>query len=250
MDHVKTVTLSFQSQARRTPGAVALVDEARSFTYAELDAQSDRVAAGLARRGVRRGCCVGLHLDRSAEFVIAVLAILKSGAAYVPLATDYPASRLRLMVEDAGCEFIISGPTDTAADFGSVETLSFAELMEGSQDPTTAVCPLIGGADPAYVIFTSGSTGRPKGVVVPHPRRPRRLQRILSPPPRVRSPRGILRVLGNRKNPPQHRPLKSTHQLVLTEFTERKLRPWRVVSIQHGKVPMDSIRTSPVQSGA
>jgi amino acid adenylation domain-containing protein len=166
--HFDTLPQAFRAQARRTPAAVALTDGDRRFTYAELDAQTDRLAARLAARGVRPGDCVGLHLDRSAEFVLAVLAILKAGAAYVPLATDYPVARLRLMVEGARIRLLLTGPADAATDFSGVNPLPFRDLRDGPEAPAARHLPPAAGTDAAYVMFTSGSTGRPKGVIVPH----------------------------------------------------------------------------------
>ncbi|MFC7961403.1 amino acid adenylation domain-containing protein [Rhodococcoides kroppenstedtii] len=142
-----TVVDLLDRQAAATPAATALVHGGTSLTYAELQARTDRVAAALADRGAGPGTLVAVALPRSIDLVVALVAVLKSGAAYLPLDPGYPADRLRYMIDDAQPAVVLDGP-----------------LPE--QDPRPLVRP--SAADPAYVLYTSGSTGRPKGVVVTH----------------------------------------------------------------------------------
>ncbi len=142
-----TVVDLLDRQAAATPAATALVHGETSLTYADLQARTDRVAAALADRGAGPGSLVAVALPRSIDLVVALVAVLKSGAAYLPLDPGYPADRLRYMIDDAQPAVVLDGP-----------------LPE--QDPRPLVRP--GAADPAYVLYTSGSTGRPKGVVVTH----------------------------------------------------------------------------------
>ncbi|MFI9814178.1 non-ribosomal peptide synthetase [Saccharothrix variisporea] len=135
------------TKAARTPDAVAVVFEGTSLTYAELDARAAELAGRLAARGVGPGHVVGVRMDRSLELVVALLGVLKAGAAYLPLDPSYPADRLAMMVEDAR-------PT--------------VVLEPGLLDGEVAEVRPPGAGDAAYVIYTSGSTGRPKGVVVEH----------------------------------------------------------------------------------
>src|SRR5256714_15529546 len=104
----------FDQKARRHRARAAVADGSRTLTYADLSARSDRLARRLrAAAAVERGSIVGVAVDRSAELIVAMLAVLKAGAAYLPLDTDYPAERLRFMIEDANAEAV---PADAAGE--------------------------------------------------------------------------------------------------------------------------------------
>lgn len=156
-----------EAQAARSPEAIALVCEDRSLTYRELDRQANRVARELMARGAGPDRLVGLYLNRSCELVIGALAILKAGAAYVPLDPTYPADRIAYMIEDSGLNLILSGRGLTPpmkSDGVDVVAIEDALASEDAAAPQSSVS-----ADNlAYVIYTSGSTGRPKGVMVEH----------------------------------------------------------------------------------
>ena len=140
-------------QAARTPDATAVVFEQQNVSYAELDDWSDRLAARLVDHGAEFGAVVGVSLPRSVELVVALLAVAKSGAAFLPLDPDYPAERLAYMVDDAR-------PTAVLDDVATVRAARDASgVRHGSRTDPAAW---------AYVLYTSGSTGRPKGVAVPH----------------------------------------------------------------------------------
>ncbi|MDT5026404.1 MAG: hypothetical protein QOE61_2830, partial [Micromonosporaceae bacterium] len=140
----------FAAQVARTPGAVAVTCEGASLTYADLDARANRLAHRLIALGAGPERFVALRLPRTTELVIAVLAVLKSGAAYLPIDPDYPAERIQSMLADANPVVVLDAVGD---EEGYPDT-----------DPDTPLRT----EHPAYVIYTSGSTGRPKGVVVPH----------------------------------------------------------------------------------
>jgi amino acid adenylation domain-containing protein len=171
-----TLPAFFEQQVARTPHATALVFEDTSISYAALNARANRLAHLLIGRGAGPGSFVALALPRSIEMVSGLLAILKSGAAYVPLDVSYPMERLAFMLEDAAALCMVSDtataaglPQDTPALLLDDPTLAAALAAAPDTDPTDAdrVRPL--GADSAaYVIYTSGSTGRPKGVTGPH----------------------------------------------------------------------------------
>ncbi|GAA1168330.1 amino acid adenylation domain-containing protein [Kitasatospora gansuensis] len=149
--------------ARRTPDAIALEHQDRRLTYAELDARANRLAHHLIDRGVTPGALVGVCLDRGTELITTLLAVLKTGAAYVPLDASYPTERLAFLVEDAALTLVVTHPelADRLPDVPLV-------LPGHPEGPDTAPLVAIHPRDAAYVIYTSGSTGRPKGVVCEH----------------------------------------------------------------------------------
>ncbi|MFF3334795.1 amino acid adenylation domain-containing protein [Streptomyces sp. NPDC002888] len=157
----------FEAQVALTPDAVAVVFEGVEVSYAELDARANRLARLLAGRGVGPESVVGVCLERGVELVVALLAVVKAGAAYLPLDPGYPAERIAVVLEDAV-------PAAVVTTGGLAEVLPAGVAGVLVEDP--ALADLDGGAlgvviepqDAAYVIFTSGSTGRPKGVVVAH----------------------------------------------------------------------------------
>ena len=152
----------FSARAALHPDLPAVSDRAEELTYAELDHRSGRLAALLAARGIRRGDLVGVSVGRSVHAVVALLAVLKAGAAFVPLDPSYPAERLGVMIEDAGLTVVI-----TERDRGHAGQI---DLSETDLDAYPDVLPRqdVSVDDLAYVIYTSGTTGRPKGVMVEH----------------------------------------------------------------------------------
>src|SRR5262249_7925908 len=149
------------------PERSAVSAAGENLTYAELDAASSRLAARLRARGVRRGDLIGLRATRSIQTPVAILGILKTGAAYVPLDPAYPIDRQRLMIDDARVGLVVGEAGPEASD-----PLDPSEASDPFEIVTTSVAgagtPDHGADDPAYVIYTSGSTGRPKGCVVTH----------------------------------------------------------------------------------
>ncbi|MFI5532892.1 amino acid adenylation domain-containing protein [Kitasatospora sp. NPDC051853] len=162
---------AFERQAARRPDATALVCEDQRLSYAELDAAANRLAHLLLARGVRREEPVGLALPRSAELVVALLAVLKAGAAHLPLDADHPRERIAYMLADAGVRTVLT-TTALAGELPSgVDALALdaPEVRAALAESGTASPGLdIALDEAAYVIYTSGSTGRPKGVLVPH----------------------------------------------------------------------------------
>ncbi|MET0647237.1 MAG: amino acid adenylation domain-containing protein [Pyrinomonadaceae bacterium] len=160
----------FERQARKTPGAVALVSERESLTYRELNERANRLAHQLRAHGVTPEARVGVMLERSPDLVVSLLAVLKAGGAYVPLDPAYPAERLSFMLEDTGAQVIVSrqGLANRLPGHG-------ARVLDLDAEPE-AVEPRDAGDAPgptspdnlAYIIYTSGSTGRPKGVAIEH----------------------------------------------------------------------------------
>ncbi|MGV9856018.1 amino acid adenylation domain-containing protein, partial [Streptomyces sp. NPDC003442] len=147
-----TIVSRFERQVAATPDAIAVTYETTSLTYSEVNARANRLAHLLRERGAGPRRYVGLSMPRTEELVVAVLGVLKSGAAYVPIDPAYPADRIAYMIDDA--RPILTVTPDVLAE---------SERYHAA-DPDVALSAL----DTAYVIYTSGSTGRPKGVEVPH----------------------------------------------------------------------------------
>ena len=147
---------------------VAVVFGQEQLSYTELNGRANQLAAYLRRR-VAAGSLVGIYLDRGPEMVIAVLAVLKAGAAYVPLAPEHPAARLEYMIEDAGLRLIITQPHLSERLPEGVLVVSLeAEAEAIAAESTANVRGNTCAQSLAYVIYTSGSTGQPKGVEISH----------------------------------------------------------------------------------
>lgn len=168
----------FEKQAALRPDAIAVVYEDQALSYAELNERANRLARMLISEGVGPEQFVALALPRSLEMAVGLLAVLKAGAAYLPLDPDYPADRIAFMLKDAQPAFIMTN-TKAANHIPPVENvpkivLDDPELAEKlntypaenpkNKDRTQPLSPL----NTAYVIYTSGSTGVPKGVMIPH----------------------------------------------------------------------------------
>lgn len=160
----------FEAQVSRTPDAQALVDGAERVTYQDLNARANRLAHHLRSAGIGPGVTVGVCLERTADLVVALLAVLKAGAAYVPLDPAYPKERVAYMLKDSRARAVV-----TQADLAAAFELSGREavLVDADAERIASERPTNpdGGAtndDLAYVIYTSGSTGAPKGVAIAH----------------------------------------------------------------------------------
>ncbi|WP_165606470.1 AMP-binding protein, partial [Mycolicibacterium celeriflavum] len=160
----------FAAQVARTPQAVALCFEGRSMTYGELDGAAERLAHRLAAHGVGPGQCVALLVSRSAEAIVAILAVLKTGAAYVPIDPAVPAARIDFVLADAAPIAAISTTAlRSRLDGRDLVVIDVVEIDDSAvaAQPDT-VLPMPSGEDIAYLIYTSGTTGTPKGVAVTH----------------------------------------------------------------------------------
>ncbi|WP_345303644.1 amino acid adenylation domain-containing protein [Lysobacter hankyongensis] len=162
-----TMAERFDAQARRTPDAVAAVCDDEAITYAQLAVRANRLAHALIARGVGPERVVGVAMNRSLDLLVCLLAVLKSGGAYLPLDLDYPTDRLNLMIEDAAPVAILADAVGLELLSAHDNLLSLADIDASSQ-PDRAPAVARDPAQLAYVIFTSGSTGRPKGVCIPH----------------------------------------------------------------------------------
>ena len=146
---VATLDALFAEQVKRTPNAVAIVGvDGKEFSYAEVDQRSSELARYLVDRGIAPQKVVGVRMERSADTVIAFLAILKAGGVYLPLDPAYPEDRLEYIAQDSEAALVLT----------SIDRLSADAALPVHSDPERL----------AYIIYTSGTTGRPKGVAVPH----------------------------------------------------------------------------------
>ena len=166
----QTIVQLFEAQVQRTPNAEAIVCEGQSYTYRELNARANQLAAYLRGLGVGPDVMVGVYVERSLDMIVSVYGVMKAGGAYVPLDPSYPRDRIAFMIEDSEVPVVLTQGAlahrvaGGAAKCVSVDT-DWGEISTQSEDN------LSGGAEPhhlAYVIYTSGSTGKPKGVMVEH----------------------------------------------------------------------------------
>ncbi|ACK73921.1 amino acid adenylation domain protein (plasmid) [Gloeothece citriformis PCC 7424] len=159
-----------EEQAALNPEAIALVFENQSLTYSQLNAKANQLAHYLRELGIKTETLIGLSAERSLDMIIALLGILKAGAAYLPLDPEYPSERLSLMLEDSQV-FLVLTQASLLNKLPDIQTptLLLAEIWPKiasySQENLTKV---VEATNLAYVIYTSGSTGKPKGVMVEH----------------------------------------------------------------------------------
>ena len=167
-----TLPSLFEARVTRTPNAVAVVFGEALLTYGELNRRANQLAHVLIRRGVGPEHLVGLCVERTPEMIVGLLAILKAGAAYLPLDLAYPGARLGLMLDDARPRLILTDAETASrlpADIPFLVIEADGDTTDGDTNPTDAQRRgALAVGHPAYVIYTSGSTGRPKGVVVTH----------------------------------------------------------------------------------
>ena len=166
------VHVLFERQARRTPEREAVRAGERALTYHQLNRHANRLAHDLQRRGIGPGMLVGVCMGRHVELVVGLLAVLKSGAAYVPLDPEQPPQRVQELLQQARVALVITDAEGEVSlkEWDGPRLLVNAVNKEDSNDLSLDTNPAWTGAleELAYVIFTSGSTGRPKGVRIQH----------------------------------------------------------------------------------
>ena len=163
-DRQETAAAAFSRAAAAFPRATALVCGDELVSYAELDTRARRLAAVLRRRGAAAGDVVGVCLGRSADAVVALLAVWRAGAAYLPLDPEYPDARLAFLIGDSAARLVVTDPGLAGRLPSGTGLVMAGETAE--DDDQRLQWP--GPDDPAYLIYTSGSTGQPKGVLVEH----------------------------------------------------------------------------------
>ena len=160
-------------QAQQSPAATAVIFEDKSLTYQELHQRANQLAHHLQSQGVTAEQLVAIYFERSLSMVVAILAVIKAGAAYVPLDPDYPPARLEWMLEDADVAAVL---TDKMLNLPPLAERSrsqrsqpeIIDIADGAQQPATELQCGLTSDNSAYVIYTSGSTGQPKGVIITH----------------------------------------------------------------------------------
>ena len=168
----KTVVDYFEEQVSKTPNNVALVFQNRTMTYKELNEKANSLARYLNNNGIGQGSIVGILLNRSFEMIISILAVLKSGAAYIPIDAEYPEDRINYVLLNSNCKTLIT----LQRQISRIESLGFSGLLVIADLYNEPIYSLdnknlnnkISQDSLAYLIFTSGSTGNPKGVMLTH----------------------------------------------------------------------------------
>ncbi|MBC7938097.1 MAG: amino acid adenylation domain-containing protein [Rhizobacter sp.] len=167
----KTLVDLFEEQVITTPGKIAISFEGQQLSYAALNSKANQFAHWLRSQGVKAETLVPVCIARSVEMITAILGILKGGAAYVPIDPNYPAERIRFMLEDTGAGLIVSNQSGISA-IAAMENKNIIDINNDwfliSAQPANNLSLSITPGNLAYVIYTSGSTGKPKGVMVEH----------------------------------------------------------------------------------
>ncbi|WP_167956552.1 non-ribosomal peptide synthetase [Anaerosporobacter faecicola] len=163
----KNIVTIFMEQVAKKPERIAVVCEGKQLTYGELNQKADCIAYLLRQKGVHKDSIVGILLDRSVDMILAILGILKAGAAYLPIDVSYPANRIQYMLVDSKAVTVLTyecfvNKLPFINDFICLER---NELYQSKQKVEVID---IGPSDLAYVIYTSGTTGKPKGVMLEH----------------------------------------------------------------------------------
>ena len=164
------LTALFEKQVAATPDAIALWFRGETLPYAGLNARANQLAHALIEQGVGAGDVVGVYMHKSFDPIIALLGILKAGAAYLPLDPALPDERIHFMLEDSGAKMVISNQSSVnSIQSGELLTDNWLLMTDYFKDTFSTTNPDIHPVpeDPAYLIYTSGTTGRPKGVVIP-----------------------------------------------------------------------------------
>lgn len=178
----KTLSQLFEQQVRQVPDNIALVFGEHQLTYGQLNEKANQLAHVIRERyqskynqQIQSDTLIALYLDRSVEMIISIMAVLKSGGAYVPISPEYPQARTQFALTDTKAAFIItqhqylSKLEDWVADFSQIPSLIAADNSAvTANSPVTNLTPVNAATDLAYVIYTSGTTGQPKGVMIEH----------------------------------------------------------------------------------
>lgn len=159
--------IAFEKWALENPLLTALVHKDKVMLYGEVNSKANQLANYLIDRGVTKGSIIGLHFNTSMEQIISLLAILKSGATYLPLDISYPKERLQLMLDDSKCDFVLTEIEDCNIVFSNNKKIIWDNIPFNNYPSDKPICS-IQDSSLCYVMYTSGSTGKPKGVMIEH----------------------------------------------------------------------------------
>lgn len=163
----KTVDQLLVEQAEKSPQQIAVIFEEQQITYEELNKKTNHLARMLRKKGVQPDQIIGLMVDRSIEMIIGMIAILKSGAAYLPIDPDFPKERIKYMLNDSKASILLSMPQLIKDVESQTELIDLTDI-ELYQEVSSNLQDITNAQNLAYVIYTSGSTGKPKGVMIEH----------------------------------------------------------------------------------
>ncbi|PHS10320.1 MAG: hypothetical protein COA88_02425 [Kordia sp.] len=155
---------NFKEQVALNPSSIALSDANQFFTYADLDSKSDQIASFLIDKGVTIETRVGLYFDRSTDFIISILGVLKAGGVYVPIGTAYPQDRIHFMAENSDFMLVLTNKENVTDKFPK----KVYHLNDLPKEHVGSIHTTVGADKLCYIMYTSGSTGEPKGVMVLH----------------------------------------------------------------------------------
>ena len=166
-DKNKTISQLFEEQVEKTPDNIAVVFENNCLTYRQLNEKANSLAYYLREHGIERNDIVGIMVNRSLEMIISILAVLKSGAAYLPIDPTYPKSRITYMINDSSLKLLLT-QNSVKEHFNDLPNSLPIDLVNNTiySNPCTNLDVINSCNDLAYVIYTSGSTGKPKGVMI------------------------------------------------------------------------------------
>ena len=166
----KSIIELFEEQVEENPDKIAVIFENESLNYKELNEKANSLARYLQKQNINKEEIIGIFLDKSLEMIIAMIAILKSGAAYMPIDISYPSSRIEYMLENANCKIVLTKENNLPNElFGKFKTINISlnKKIYEEQDKDNLNYK-VKNNNLAYVMYTSGSTGKPKGVMVEH----------------------------------------------------------------------------------
>lgn len=163
----ETIVDLFEKQVEKTPNNIAVIFENQQLTYKELNEKSNQLARYLIENGVTSNSIVGIMLPRSLEIMIAFLAVLKSGACYIPIDQNFPNERIEYMLENSNASILLKLNATKGVNFRNTSNIDINNSIVYNYDKSN-LCTRINPDNPSYIIYTSGSTGKPKGVVLTH----------------------------------------------------------------------------------